>query len=277
MPIYKDIWYADANTPLNPSAISAAEATSTGNKLESVASQLPIKVSNATARDELYPNPVQGDAVYRLDLGKEERYYETYSIKDNIGGKPYAGWYLVNSGQNLVNNDDLYSYTLDGTTSSFSTNLLINENMNFLRIAYNFHSVTNASSTTLSSGFLRFRFFFSGSEASTANYVLTQIGNNSGTPVSRTVTTDHIPLWYETFGQPAVFSGNILISGIRSDSYGNDYPKIISQMGSTSTNSGVAQTSGYWNSPFAGSVFSGFKLYASSNNLRGNVSFRTYN
>ena len=98
MPLYKDLWYADTNAPLSPHGISAAEATSVGNKLEVLQNALPVKVTSAASRNELYPKPVQGDSVYRLDLGFEERYYETYSSKSNLGGKPSPGWYEVNSG-----------------------------------------------------------------------------------------------------------------------------------------------------------------------------------
>ena len=31
MPTYKELWYADVNTPINPSVISATEATSVGD------------------------------------------------------------------------------------------------------------------------------------------------------------------------------------------------------------------------------------------------------
>ena len=268
MPIYKDIWYADVDTPLNPSAISAAEATSTGALLETVASQLPIKVDNAVERDELYPEPKPGDAVYRLDLGREERYYETYSVKDNLGGKPYDGWYLVNSGQNLSGPDATYEYTLNGTAVGLTVPNVLTSDFNFWRITYNLHAVTGG--TTASTNLMRFRFAV-GSTANTAiNYVSTQIGNNTTTPVARVVTTNFIPLEYETLGASYIKSGSILLSGIAS----GDYPKLINQNYSSTTTS-ITETSAYFNSTSAG--FDGFRIYSNSTSLRGSISVRGYN
>lgn len=267
MPIYKDIWYADVDTPLNPSAISAAEATSTGDKLELVGGKLPIKVENAVERDELFPKPQLGDAVYRLDLGREERYYETYSIKDNIGGKPYDGWYLVNSGQNIVGADGSYVYTLNGSGNGLTVANVLTSDFNFWRITYNLHSVSGGVAST---GWPRFRFAVGGAANTSINYVATQIGNNSATPVARTTSTSFIPLAYETFTIPYIHSGTILLSGIAS----GDYPKIVAQSSSNSPSS-MAETSGYFNSTSAG--FNGFRIFSSVNNLQGTISVRGFN
>ena len=268
MPIYKDIWYADTKTPLNPSAISAAEATSAGDKLELVGSQLPIKVNNALDRDELYPEPEQGDVVYRLNLGDEERYYNTYSIKNNVGGKPYEGWYLVNSGQNLSGPDATYEYTLNGTATFLTVPNVFTSDFNFWRITYNLHSVTTP--TVASTGFVRFRFAVGSVANGSSNYISTQIGNNSTVPVARALTAGLIPLEYETLAASYIHSGSILVSGIAS----GDYPKIMAQT-YFSTAVGIAETSAYFNSTSAG--FNGFTIFSSANNLRGSISVRGYN
>lgn len=114
MPTIGDFWHADVNTPTNASVISATEATSIGDSLERLELQLPIKVTSATARNETFPEPKQGDSVYRLDLGFEERYYETYSVKTNTSGKPQEGWYRVNSGPVTLVNTDFQNLSATG-------------------------------------------------------------------------------------------------------------------------------------------------------------------
>jgi hypothetical protein len=96
MPTYKDIYYADNSTALSIAAISAAEATSTGDAIESLKLDTPVPVADTTARAALFPSPVQGNAVWRLDKGWEERYYAAYNSMTNPGGAATAGWYPVN-------------------------------------------------------------------------------------------------------------------------------------------------------------------------------------
>jgi hypothetical protein len=52
-------------------------------------------VADATARDALFPSPVQGNAVWRTDKGWEERYFGLYNSSTNPGGATPAGWYPV--------------------------------------------------------------------------------------------------------------------------------------------------------------------------------------
>ena len=53
------------------------------------------RVANAAERDSVYPTPLQGDSVFRLDTGWEERYYGQYNPSSNPGGASQAGWYPV--------------------------------------------------------------------------------------------------------------------------------------------------------------------------------------
>lgn len=56
-------------------------------------------VSSAAARSVIYPTPVQGNAVYRTDLGYEERYFSTYNASSNKAGATPSGWYpMTNAG-----------------------------------------------------------------------------------------------------------------------------------------------------------------------------------
>jgi hypothetical protein len=71
-------------------ASSADTAISNSNKTNGTP-----PVADATARDALFPSPVQGNSVYRLDKGWMERYYALYNSTTNPGGASTAGWYPV--------------------------------------------------------------------------------------------------------------------------------------------------------------------------------------
>lgn len=55
----------------------------------------PRTVANVAARNAMFPTPVQGNAVFRTDVGYEERYYGLYNASTNPGGVSVAGWYPV--------------------------------------------------------------------------------------------------------------------------------------------------------------------------------------
>lgn len=58
------------------------------------------KVAGAASRDAIFPNPVHGDAVYRLDAGYVQRYYNDTSIFPATGWMPEGGdtgWITVSS------------------------------------------------------------------------------------------------------------------------------------------------------------------------------------
>lgn len=50
-------------------------------------------VGTSAARDIVFPSPVQGDMVWRDDLGVIETYYGLYNSTTNPGGRDSAGWY----------------------------------------------------------------------------------------------------------------------------------------------------------------------------------------
>ena len=50
-------------------------------------------VGTSAARDIVFPAPVQGDMVWRDDLGALETYYGLYNASSNPGGRDTAGWY----------------------------------------------------------------------------------------------------------------------------------------------------------------------------------------
>jgi hypothetical protein len=79
-------------TPIQTPFVTLANSVDTA--LVTIADKMPAQqVSSQAERAALYPTPVQGDSVYRLDRGWVERYYGAYNATSNPGGKPLAGWY----------------------------------------------------------------------------------------------------------------------------------------------------------------------------------------
>lgn len=89
-----NIPFPDAGTALPPLETHfAALAEGAQQALNSLRASATAPVANAAGRNNLYPSPVQGNAVWRLDLGYEERYFSEYSASGNPGGATPAGWY----------------------------------------------------------------------------------------------------------------------------------------------------------------------------------------
>jgi len=107
MATYKNIYYADNATGMSNSQISYDEAVSYGDNIETVSLSIPLHVASATERDEKYPSPVDGTAVWRTDLGLEQRYTTSSP----------AGWYTATTGMMLIRPDD---FVFGGTTSGSS-------------------------------------------------------------------------------------------------------------------------------------------------------------
>jgi hypothetical protein len=80
-----------------------------------------VIVADAAARDVLYPSPVQGNAVFRNDLGYEETYYGLYNASTNPGGRAAAGWY---SNQRNVGLVSVIPPTVNFSGGSATTNTL---------------------------------------------------------------------------------------------------------------------------------------------------------
>lgn len=71
----------------------AALAQSVDDALATLQSATTPNAANEAQRQSLYPTPVQGNRVYRLDKGFYEVFYESYSPLTNPGGATPAGWY----------------------------------------------------------------------------------------------------------------------------------------------------------------------------------------
>lgn len=93
------VWiYGEDDSETTFSALLNKSASSVSTQLTSA----PRKVADATARDALFPSPVQGNAVFRNDLGAVETYYGLYNSSTNPGGRDTAGWYVSNRASGIV-------------------------------------------------------------------------------------------------------------------------------------------------------------------------------
>jgi hypothetical protein len=92
-----------ANSALEASIltrVSALEARSTDIEAANA-----VRVADATERDSVYPAPVQGNTVFRADLGYEEKYYAAHDATTNPDGtKGTPGWYQYAGGAPLSQN-----------------------------------------------------------------------------------------------------------------------------------------------------------------------------
>jgi len=82
--------YATTSDAMSVADITAAMATGISEQLAKLASA--GIVSSSAARDELYPNPVQGNTVFRSDLGIKQTYFAAYNGTTNPYGRTPAGW-----------------------------------------------------------------------------------------------------------------------------------------------------------------------------------------
>lgn len=71
----------------------AAMATSIQTALTAQGKYFVSSVGSVAARSAVFPSAVQGNRVYRSDLGYEETYFAAYNVSTNPGGATPAGWY----------------------------------------------------------------------------------------------------------------------------------------------------------------------------------------
>lgn len=265
MPTYKDLWYADVNTPINPSVISATEATSVGDKLEILENALPVHVTSSAARNELYPTPVQGDSVYRLDLGFEERYYETYSAKSNLGGKPNPGWYEVNSGPKEI----IVTPTVG--TGYVQYDNVFTSDYTFWKINYD---VASGSVSLPSDTNLNFIFSAGGTVINASQYYYTRISTSSAGTSSATTSGTTFILGSAALGTGSIHGGEITLSDI----YTKNRPKFMhngyhSKLTGTQV---ISMVHGYYNS--TSTTIDGFRIYTQNgSNLGTDITITGYN
>lgn len=79
-------------TPLSNHFANLATSTDTAIATSEKTNAIPA-VADTAARTALFPSPVQGNRVLRLDQMVIEAYYGTYNATTNKGGALSAGWY----------------------------------------------------------------------------------------------------------------------------------------------------------------------------------------
>jgi len=83
--------YATTSDAMSVADITAAMATGISEELAKL-SNAGI-VASASERDALYPTPVQGNTVFRSDLGIRQTYFAAWNATTNPGGQGLtAGW-----------------------------------------------------------------------------------------------------------------------------------------------------------------------------------------
>jgi hypothetical protein len=82
--------YATTSDSMSVADITAAMATGISEQLAKLAAA--GIVNSDAARDELYPTPVQGNTVFRSDLGIRQTYFAAYNGTTNPNGRTPAGW-----------------------------------------------------------------------------------------------------------------------------------------------------------------------------------------
>lgn len=75
-----------------------SRATTVESRATNLETASPITVASAAARNTLFPSPVQGQSVFRTDLGSTERFFSAYNSSTNPGGEKNAGWYPSHDG-----------------------------------------------------------------------------------------------------------------------------------------------------------------------------------
>jgi hypothetical protein len=90
-----NIWTPDGSTQMTPIQTPFTTlAQSVDDALTVTEALIPSKpISSPAERISAFPNPKQGDSVYRMDRGWVERYYTAYNAASNPGGRPFAGWF----------------------------------------------------------------------------------------------------------------------------------------------------------------------------------------
>lgn len=115
MPEYENIVYSENTENVSIVDASYSQAVSIGDKLETVKLTTPVVCSSEVEVFAIYPNPKQGDRVYRTDTAAEYQYYETYDSVSNPFGRPAAGWYAISAGMIPIYDGGAYaSGTLPG-------------------------------------------------------------------------------------------------------------------------------------------------------------------
>lgn len=263
MPEYKNIWYSDNSEPLSVAENSEQQAVSVGDALEKVKLNTSIICTDQAQVDEVYPNPVQGDRVYRADLGVEQMYFEGYNSVLNKYGKRIAGWYAIDSGlvpivPALASGDGTSTSTngLGKVTFAGAKNVALNE---VFSAEFKYYKIMVNVTNTSAAGTIALQYITdTGTVISSSNYFRTVFA-------SETATVAPPPSAQGTDGS-IIFQASSLFRNVTAeitvfDPYVNNYVRTLASVsaGSFSTNNRLAQHATILNS-FAGTTLVGVKL-----------------
>jgi len=115
-----------------------------------------VIVADAAARDVLYPSPVQGNAVFRNDLGVEETYYGLYNASTNPGGRDTAGWYsagkilqVVEASSVAAISNSTTSYVDSGLAATITPKFATSKILVFIVQGYNKSAINSGNAVNI--------------------------------------------------------------------------------------------------------------------------------
>lgn len=255
MPTYKNIYYADGATPMVSSQISYDEMSSAGDAIEDVERNIPIKVASSSDRDDKYPTPEGGDAVWRTDIGVEQRY----------SANAPTGWYSATTGlMNVKPTSVTFGGTGSGSISesgliTFNAVTSITVNGIFGPAFKNYKVLFNLQSTSASTN-TYLRYAAEGVADGSANYYRTNFFTNT-----TTISTSYAPnnnngllvVWSATVGRSGL--GEVILY---SPYLGRPVADVTSVSSGPAVAPGVYRESTYYNS--ADVRFDGFNIWNST-------------
>lgn len=268
MSYYKNIWYPDDVSSASLSSINYEKAINRADSIFQVSYSVPIHVASAAERDAKFPIAYYGAAVWRTDLGVEQR-----AMVD--------GWHTVTTGMMLLRPDD---FVFGGSTSgsvgdvtdlgvvTFTSKASVYLNGIFSPAFRNYKIFFNLKSTSAAADIL-FQYTADGTPDSSAVYSASDCYVNSAGTLT---TTQNLVKTYGTVMGGAV--GRSGLSEITLFSPSTTYPShrvSASVVGNTPNAPVLYNQSGYFNS--ASKSFDGIVFYTSTGDMTGNIMIYGFN
>lgn len=262
-------YYGLFNSSTNPGGKSVAGWYTDGQQ---------YTAASQAERDARFPSPLQGDSVFRSDLGYEQTYYAAWNASTNPGGRTPAGWYGNQRNMGLV---PIVPPTVNysgGTATantlgliSFTSVTSISLNNVFTTEYRNYRVIIEADASVLQQ--LRMRMRAAGADNGATDYqsALAQTQNYPSAAV--TAYTGHQATFF-VLGDFGTLNGHLTLDIFN--------PQI-------SAYTGVALSGGSFDSTaiyrgYAGglqhnivSSYDGFTIFASTGNFTGTIQVFGYN
>lgn len=183
MPYLDGLYYADGSTAMMLSQISYDEMHSAGDVIQDVERNIPIKVASSTERHDKYPTPNDGDAVWRTDIGVEQRYSATtpvgwFSATTGLMNVKPSGVVFGGSGSGSISESGLISFT---NVTNIYVNGIFGPSFKNYKILFNLQNMS-------ASGNIYMYYSSEGVADSSANYYRTNFYTNT-----TTISTSYVP------------------------------------------------------------------------------------